>query len=850
MKNNLEGRLGRSFFRAIANKSVRILTSAAAIVYLVGYTSFANSDNKNAQEDNNPVVYVDKDNNSGPWDGAAWQTAFTDIQQAVDTAYTNGSSEVWVGEGVYTSSNDPVVVMKENVHLFGGFIGIGEGGLETLLSQRNWNDHETIIDGENTRRCVIGADATLDGFVVRNGWNEYPHGGKGGGMYNESSSPIVTNCKFIGNSASYGLGKYDLPYGAGMYNKSSSPTITNSIFENNVGGRGCGIYNIQSTPIISNCLFLDNFGNFGGGIYTNSSDTIITNCRFENNKSNNGGGMYIESSHNLMIINCMFSNNIAHNYYLGYTCGGAIYNLGSSPTVINCTFTDNSADSEYTDSYGGAIYNSYSSPTVINSIFWNNTPNNKPSEILTYSNTDGGWQGEGNINIYPQFVDPENGDYHLLPTSPCIDAGQYIDGLTEDFEGDFRPYDGTLELRGDGSDFDIGADEFYVHTDWDGDGLDDHRELLFGTDPHNADTDNDYRTDGYEIGHGTDPLVCDKPDITANVSATANIEDVVNVTWASSFGATDYLVYRSTSNNHAQASAISDWLAETRFTDTTAASGEVYNYWIVARNGCVVGDFSSPDQGSVLCQVPAAPANVNATDNLADMVEVTWNASPEVEGANNYRVYRGLSSNPADAAAISGVLASGITSFTDPTAQVLTGYNYFVSAENVCGTSPYSSSDQGSVLCQVPNVVTGVNASDGTNQNAVNISWNRADGADAYTIYRSSTDNLADAVSIISGLHGTSYTDTTAEPPIVTPGSGCRGDTTTNVVYAYWVRGASDGCGEGQISAPDTGYVGTAKMLTSNASTSSGSSGDPFIMLLMGMALYSGNRKSQTEILN
>ncbi|MDP8201387.1 MAG: T9SS type A sorting domain-containing protein, partial [Candidatus Tenebribacter burtonii] len=40
-----------------------------------------------------------------------------------------------------------------------------------------------------------------------------------------------------------------------------------------------------------------------------------------------------------------------------------------------------------------------------------------------YSDIQGGWEGEGNINVDPLFVDPENGDYHLTEYSPCIDAG-------------------------------------------------------------------------------------------------------------------------------------------------------------------------------------------------------------------------------------------------------------------------------------------------------------------------------------------------------------------------------------------------------------------------------------------
>ncbi len=73
------------------------------------------------------------------------------------------------------------------------------------------------------------------------------------------------------------------------------------------------------------------------------------------------------------------------------------------------------------------------------------------------------WTGGGirNITSDPQLDDPVNRDFHLLPNSPCIDAGSTVT-LAQDFEGDFRPFNGTSEPRGDGSDFDIGADEYCV----------------------------------------------------------------------------------------------------------------------------------------------------------------------------------------------------------------------------------------------------------------------------------------------------------------------------------------------------------------------------------------------------
>jgi len=73
----------------------------------------------------------------------------------------------------------------------------------------------------------------------------------------------------------------------------------------------------------------------------------------------------------------------------------------------------------------------------------------------------------------PQLIDPAGGDFHIRSTSPCVDAGRVwaagwlggslpveVPAEPEDIDGDARPFDGTSEPLGDGSDFDIGADEW------------------------------------------------------------------------------------------------------------------------------------------------------------------------------------------------------------------------------------------------------------------------------------------------------------------------------------------------------------------------------------------------------
>ena len=56
--------------------------------------------------------------------------------------------------------------------------------------------------------------------------------------------------------------------------------------------------------------------------------------------------------------------------------------------------------------------------------------------VVTYCNVAGSWEGEGNIDADPLFVDPDgtdddpntwqDNDYRLRGGSPCIDAGNNL----------------------------------------------------------------------------------------------------------------------------------------------------------------------------------------------------------------------------------------------------------------------------------------------------------------------------------------------------------------------------------------------------------------------------------------
>jgi uncharacterized repeat protein (TIGR01451 family) len=66
--------------------------------------------------------------------------------------------------------------------------------------------------------------------------------------------------------------------------------------------------------------------------------------------------------------------------------------------------------------------------------------------------------GAKDLHVNPAFVDPANGDLHLQPNSPLIDAGTNAGIPPRDIDGNPRPLDGN----GDGvAVADIGADEYW-----------------------------------------------------------------------------------------------------------------------------------------------------------------------------------------------------------------------------------------------------------------------------------------------------------------------------------------------------------------------------------------------------
>jgi hypothetical protein len=95
-----------------------------------------------------------------------------------------------------------------------------------------------------------------------------------------------------------------------------------------------------------------------------------------------------------------------------------------SPQISNTTLSNNTV-------YG--ILVSSGDPRIINSIVWGNTTGGiSGAPVVDYSDIQGGYSGEGNMDADPLFFDP-SGDYRLDLCSPAIDAGDPVEILTADY---------------------------------------------------------------------------------------------------------------------------------------------------------------------------------------------------------------------------------------------------------------------------------------------------------------------------------------------------------------------------------------------------------------------------------
>jgi hypothetical protein len=245
----------------------------------------------------------------------------------------------------------------------------------------------------------------------------------------------------------------------------------------------------------------------GGGVYWGT----LNYCTLSGNSSSIGGGACLSTLNNCSLISnsAMFGGGACDDPNIGgaylNNCllygNSARYGGGVDGCTLNhCTVVGNSAGE-----WGGGTDLS----SMTNCIVYGNTA----PAYSNYNRNGGGGDsfsyccmtplatnGVGNIAYAPLFVNQFDGNLHLQANSPCINSGKnaYVVGST-DLDGNPRIVGGTV---------DIGAYEFQTpastisyawlqqyglptdgsadNADADGDGMNNWKEWITGTDPTDA----------------------------------------------------------------------------------------------------------------------------------------------------------------------------------------------------------------------------------------------------------------------------------------------------------------------------------------------------------------------------
>ncbi len=385
--------------------------------------------------------------------------------------------------GMYNDASSPMLVdcrFESNDGAMYNWNG-SSPSLTNCIFSRNSGDSGGGMRNENANPVLIDCIFSIN-------WAQI----SGGGLYNYYSNPSLTNCTFDWNMSE--------SHSGAIRNFNSNPILTNCTFNSNTAGTdGGAIGNAQSSPVLTGCTFISNYADsLGGAILNNAGTPVLKNCTFDDNVAFAGGAVDNLSSNAILtdctfslnssveygaainnresspqITRCMFLRNMANDFG-----GGAVCNWSSSPTIRNCLFSQN-----YSSEYGGAIMNNVSSlflfnctfsqnigegkavaffsylndpPSTmqaVNCIFWDGGGEiwkNEETDIsITYSDIQGGWTDIGNIDADPMFVEVGMDDLHLLPDSPCINAGDpaYVPVPDEtDLDGNPRILDGRIDM--------------------------------------------------------------------------------------------------------------------------------------------------------------------------------------------------------------------------------------------------------------------------------------------------------------------------------------------------------------------------------------------------------------------
>ena len=322
---------------------------------------------------------------------------------------------------------------------------------------------------------------------------------EGGALVATGSDLVLTGCTFEMNAAEWG---------GALHQTAGTLTLVDCTFEGNAAEKGGAAAFAVEKASMTRCIFQRNWATrWGGAVENTGAPLTLDRCAFIGNAAGEGGALYATRltspqaapGPGTIVTHCLLTGNYAGGM------GGAFYSDHVELTIVNSTFTGNRARTAATLGWpdiraGDAAYRL----SLENCIVWDGRGSiwsvdayigNKTSEVkkadvsIRYSDVQGGWAGEGNIDLDPCFaafgywvetVKPGismvpgyadtiwiDGDYHVKSkdgrwdpmrkdwvldevTSPCIDAGDPNSPVADEpeFTGgriNMGAYGGTVE---------------------------------------------------------------------------------------------------------------------------------------------------------------------------------------------------------------------------------------------------------------------------------------------------------------------------------------------------------------------------------------------------------------------
>lgn len=340
--------------------------------------------------------------------GAAFSRASVEID---DCSFRDcGDGQGGQGAGLYAVLSDVILrdVFFEGCDNQDEGAGLCLRSCTSTLQRVVLRSNESVF-GSGAGAYVRGGQASLFACTVEDNCS----GSTGGGLAVVGGAQVTVDRSTIRRNQT-GTDLYD---GAGVAVELASLVMRSCVVEGNTGGRGGGLYGRGATILVEDSAFRSNASN-GAGQFTTG-----------------GGAVYMDSpGGSVTLRRSIFTGNrlIGSPFSEG---GGAVF---GPCRVEGCTILRNLGFAGLGGGVeGGAV--------VENSIVRGNSQPQLGSATARYSNVEGGAAGPGNIDAEAEFWNG-TADAHLLPDSPCIDAGDPsspldLDGTIADM-GAF-PFDPT-----------------------------------------------------------------------------------------------------------------------------------------------------------------------------------------------------------------------------------------------------------------------------------------------------------------------------------------------------------------------------------------------------------------------